>query len=159
VSRLPALGRRGEGWFVLQLLFLAAVGAAGFLLGPDWSGLLRQSTTVVGLALILIGLVLGLLGIRHLDRSLTPLPHPTEGGQLVDHGIYGHVRHPIYLGVLLSALGWALLAASTVALGLAIGLAVLLDLKARREEAWLRERYPDYAGYAHRTRRFVPGIY
>jgi protein-S-isoprenylcysteine O-methyltransferase Ste14 len=69
------------------------------------------------------------------------------------------VRHPIYLGVLLSALGWALLKASVVALGLAIGLAVLLDLKARREEAWLDERYPDYADYARRTRRFVPGIY
>jgi protein-S-isoprenylcysteine O-methyltransferase Ste14 len=34
-----------------------------------------------------------------------------------------------------------------------------LDLKARREEAWLSERYPEYAAYARHTHRFVPGVY
>lgn len=159
MSSLPHLGRRGEGWFGLQVVFLAAVAGAGFLLGPDWNGLLRMATTLIGIALLAAGIALGILGIRELDVSLTPLPHPTDDGRLVEHGIYRRIRHPIYVGVLLSALGWALLTASIVALVLAIGLAVLLDLKARREEAWLDERYPDYAAYARRTRRFVPGIY
>jgi protein-S-isoprenylcysteine O-methyltransferase Ste14 len=34
---------------------------------------------------------------------------------------------------------------------------VFFDRKARWEEAQLRERYPDYAEYASRTPRFVPG--
>jgi protein-S-isoprenylcysteine O-methyltransferase Ste14 len=39
-------------------------------------------------------------------------------------------------------------------------LAVLFDLKARREEAWLIERFPEYADYRARTpRRFVPWLY
>ena len=36
---------------------------------------------------------------------------------------------------------------------------VLLDLKARREEAWLSERFEGYAAYMRRTRRFIPGLY
>jgi protein-S-isoprenylcysteine O-methyltransferase Ste14 len=36
-------------------------------------------------------------------------------------------------------------------------LALLIDLKARREETWLIERFPEYALYQARTpRRFVP---
>jgi protein-S-isoprenylcysteine O-methyltransferase Ste14 len=159
VTRLPAMGRRGEGWFGLQVLLLAAVAGAGFLLGPDWSGPLLTLTTVAGPVLVVVGIGLGLLGIRDLDTSLTPLPRPVTGARLIEHGVYRRLRHPIYLGVLLSALGWALFTASIVALVLALGLAVLLDLKARREEAWLHEHYPDYAGYARRTRRFVPGLY
>ena len=39
-------------------------------------------------------------------------------------------------------------------------LALLFDLKARREEAWLMERFPKYAAYRARTpRRFVPWLY
>jgi protein-S-isoprenylcysteine O-methyltransferase Ste14 len=39
-------------------------------------------------------------------------------------------------------------------------LAVIFDLKARLEEAWLEEQYPGYAGYRNQTpRRFVPGVY
>ena len=49
--------------------------------------------------------------------------------------------------------------AGFLALGLAIALALLLDLKARREEIWLRDRYPGYAEYALHTKRFVPGLY
>jgi protein-S-isoprenylcysteine O-methyltransferase Ste14 len=40
-----------------------------------------------------------------------------------------------------------------------MGLAVWMDLKARREEAWLLARYPGYAAYRARSRRFVPRIY
>jgi protein-S-isoprenylcysteine O-methyltransferase Ste14 len=33
------------------------------------------------------------------------------------------------------------------------------DLKARREERWLRERFADYDDYARRVKRFIPGFY
>jgi protein-S-isoprenylcysteine O-methyltransferase Ste14 len=102
---------------------------------------------------------LGYLGIRDLDRSLSPLPRPTETAVLIQHGIYRRLLHPIYAGVILLALGWALLSASLVALLLAAVLSLVLDLKARREEVWLRQRYPGYAAYAARTKRFVPGLY
>jgi hypothetical protein len=36
---------------------------------------------------------------------------------------------------------------------------VVLDLKSRREEVWLTQKYPGYAALARRTKKFVPGIY
>ena len=158
-TRLPALGPRGEGWFMLQLVLMAAVAAAGWLAGGHWSGAPHFATALAGAALILAGVVLGGVGVRDLDTALSPFPRPREGAVLIADGIYRRLRHPIYAGVTLSALGWSLLTASLVALAIAIGLAVLFDLKSRREEAWLRERYPGYAAYAERTSRFLPGLY
>jgi protein-S-isoprenylcysteine O-methyltransferase Ste14 len=34
-----------------------------------------------------------------------------------------------------------------------------LDLKSRREERWLEERFPEYLAYRAATRRMVPGLY
>lgn len=159
MSNLPSLGPRGEGWFVAQLVLLAAVVAAGFFLGPDLDGAARLTASIAGLALLFAGLALAVAGVRQLDRAASPLPRPTLDGTLVEHGLYRRVRHPIYVGVVLSALGWALFSASLVAMVMVLLLAVLLDLKARREEAWLLERYPGYPDYLRRTRRFIPGLY
>jgi protein-S-isoprenylcysteine O-methyltransferase Ste14 len=156
---LPSLGPRGEGWFVLQILFMGVVLVAGLFVGAHWSGAPRFAAGVAGAVLMLGGLALGYLGIRDLEHSLSPMPRPNEGAVLISDGIYRRLRHPIYAGLLLLAVGWSLLTASFLALALSIAFAVLLDLKARREEIWLRERFPGYAAYASRTSRFVPGIY
>jgi len=159
VSRLPALGPRGEGWFLLQVLLLSAIVVAGLQFGPDWSGTARLAGGLAGGVLLVGGLLLGLKGILDLDRAISPLPRPTRAGSLVQHGAYGRVRHPIYSGVIASSVGFGLLLASLPALLLCAILALLLDLKARREEIWLVERYAGYADYARRTKRFVPRLY
>jgi protein-S-isoprenylcysteine O-methyltransferase Ste14 len=159
VSRLPTLGTHGEGWVTGQVLLLAAVGVAGVVDRPDWDGDALAVSTVVGLGLVVAGLVIGIVGVRDLGPSLTPVPRPKDGAALVQKGIYGWVRHPLYLGLVLGALGWALFSASLLGVAFTVALAVFLDLKARREEVWLRERYPLYAHYARRVRRFVPGVY
>lgn len=56
-------------------------------------------------------------------------------------------------------MGWGLVAASSLTLAGAILLAVFFDLKSRREEIWLVERYSDYAAYRSRTRRLLPWLY
>jgi protein-S-isoprenylcysteine O-methyltransferase Ste14 len=158
-TKLPALGPNGEGWFVLQIVFFFAIVTAGLVAGGQWVGPLRFGTAVAGSVLILGGALLVFFGIRDLDRSLSPLPRPKASAVLIQDGIYRTLRHPIYAGVILIAVGWSLLMASFLALGLAIALALLLDLKARREEIWLRDRFPGYAEYALHTKRFVPGVY
>ncbi len=158
-NHLPSLGPRGEGWLLLQIVFMGAVVIAGVVVGAHWTGAPRFAASVAGGALILAGVALGYLGIKDLDRSMSPLPRPRETAVLIQDGIYKRLRHPIYAALILLALGWGLLTASLLALGLALALALLLDLKARREEVWLRARYPGYADYAQHTRRFVPGIY
>ena len=158
-THLPSLGPHGEGWFLLQIVFMALVVLAGIWLGSNLTGAPRFAASVAGAALIVADIALGYLGVRDLDRSLSPLPRPRDTAVLIQDGVYRRLRHPIYAAVILLALGWSLLMASLVALALAVALAVLLDLKARREEVWLRQRYPGYAAYAANTKRFVPGIY
>lgn len=156
MTRLPALGPRGEGWVLVQGVLLVLVFAAGWSLGPDWSGPLRVAGVVVGMALIIGGGVLAIGGALRLGGALTPLPRPRDGAQLVESGAYALVRHPIYGGLILTAFGWALVQASIVAVGFAVVLAAFLWVKSAREEAWLEQRFPSYATYRARTPRFIP---
>jgi protein-S-isoprenylcysteine O-methyltransferase Ste14 len=131
------------------------------LTGVYWPDSVAGVFVVVGLALILAGFVLlATAGIALLlVRSTTVFPRPREGATLADTGVYRRVRHPVYGAVLLIALGWSLVE-SPLGLLPTAALAVVFDLKARVEEAWLEERFPDYSQYRERTpRRFVPGVY
>jgi protein-S-isoprenylcysteine O-methyltransferase Ste14 len=153
-SRLPDLGPRGEGWVVLQSLAIAAIIGCGFLgIGQPFDPL-----TVVGVVLAVAGLTVFGLGIRALGRSLTPLPKPRADAELRQVGIYRLARHPIYGGLLLLAAGWSL-AAAPLGLVPTTLLAVIFDLKSRREETWLTNRYPEYASYRNATRhRYLPWL-
>jgi protein-S-isoprenylcysteine O-methyltransferase Ste14 len=160
-TRIPALGPRGEGWVIGQVALLGAclvlgvrnIGRFGHGNSPGWPLLL------VGPSIMLLGAVVLAAGIRDLGRSMTPWPRPHEGASLVETGIYARLRNPIYAGMIVLAIGWAAFTASPTALLAALLLGAWLDLKARREEAWLSARYPGYDAYRGRTSRFVPGIY
>ena len=155
---LPDLGPRGEGWFLIQVAILAAIAVAG-LAGPAWSGLPRAAGLVLGAALVGSGGLLVVRGVVDLGGNLTPFPRPRPGGGLVDTGAYRLVRHPIYGGLILAALGWGLATASPGALAGSVVLAGFLDLKSRREETWLAAQLEGYDAYRSRTRRLLPWLY
>ena len=156
MTRLPSLGPRGVGWVLIQGVLLVLVAAAGWSLGPDWSGPLRLAGIVVGIVLIAGGIVLAARGVVDLGGALTPLPMPRDGAELVVTGVYALVRHPIYGGLVLAAFGWAIVRASVVAVVLAAALAAFFRVKSAREEAWLEQRFPAYDAYRARTRRLIP---
>ncbi|MDQ3690233.1 MAG: isoprenylcysteine carboxylmethyltransferase family protein [Chloroflexota bacterium] len=160
-TRIPALGPRGEGWVTAQFMLFLLIGGVGVMeLGrAPWSTPVGLAAAAGGLAFIVLGLAFAIRAMVDLREGLTPFPRPVEGAPLVVSSAYRRVRHPIYCGVLLAALGWALLTTSLLVLGLTALLTVLLDLKSRREEAWLLQAYPEYEAYRARTRRFIPGIY
>jgi protein-S-isoprenylcysteine O-methyltransferase Ste14 len=87
------------------------------------------------------------------------MPRPKQDSALVETGIYGVIRHPLYLAVFTTGLGWAVATASAPAALAAALLGLWLDAKARREEHWLTDAFPGYAAYRGRTHRFIPGIY
>jgi protein-S-isoprenylcysteine O-methyltransferase Ste14 len=157
-SSIPDLGRRGEGWFLIQAALVGAAAIAGGL-GPAWSGAARAAGIGVGLVLAGFGGVLALRGILDLRENLTPFPMPIDGARFVDTGAYRLVRHPMYGGLILGAFAWGFLTASAPAVVGAFALAVVLRLKSVREELWLADRFEAYGAYRARTRRFVPWLY
>jgi protein-S-isoprenylcysteine O-methyltransferase Ste14 len=90
---------------------------------------------------------------------LTPLPHPSEGAPLLASGPYRIVRHPMYAGAILMALGWAIFSRGWLTFGYAALLFALFDVKTRREERWLLAKFPEYAAYRRRIRKLIPFIY
>jgi protein-S-isoprenylcysteine O-methyltransferase Ste14 len=128
--------------------------------GSAWQGALRLPATVSAATLVGLGLVLLIGGGLQLGSSLTPFPTPSARARLVTSGPYRFARHPMYGGGVLFAFGWSILFASVPTLTLAAALAVFADLKARREETWLLERYPDYDEYRRQVRhKLIPFIY
>lgn len=149
-------GSRGEAWVLLQallgLLYLLAPRR-----GPAWPAPLRRAARIAGLPPLLAGLLVLAAGARALGRDLTPLPKPGREARLIVDGPYRYLRHPIYTGLSLSALGAALATAHPLRLALTPLIAAFFAAKARREEAWLRRRFAgDYAAYARRVPRFLP---
>jgi protein-S-isoprenylcysteine O-methyltransferase Ste14 len=148
--------QRGGLWVLSQaLLLLAAI-----FLGLRFRG--NGGHPVSGISggiLLAAGASIALAGGFALGRTITPFPEPSTQAQLVRSGIFSAVRHPIYAGLVVASTGWALFWRSWPALLMALGLLPFLDAKARREEEWLRERFPEYREYEASVKRFVPGIY
>lgn len=102
-------------------------------------------------------LVLG--GFFSLGRNLSVLPRPRDDSELVRSGAYRFVRHPIYGGLILLDAAVAVISASIYALICPLLVAGYLYMKARREEAWLQDRYSDYAEYRAHTRMLIPFLF
>ena len=148
--------QRGGWWVGGQFLLLLAIA------GLDLTGhaAVQPLPLFIG-GLVLIGLATfcSLAGLVALGRNLTPFPQPSARAELVRHGIYRLMRHPLYTSVFGAALGSSLIFQSWPALVASLALGVFFDAKARREERWLRQKFPEYAGYERRVRRFIPWIY
>lgn len=160
-TRLPELGPRGEGWVVAQLVLFTIAAAAGLrdLVGHGSGSPWGLAASLAGLAAMLVGGLVAVRGAWDLRASLSPFPRPIAGAPLVESGAYRLVRHPIYSGLVLGALGWGLATASIAAIGTAGLLFALFAGKSRREEIWLAAAHPEYRAYQQRTKRLIPWVY
>ncbi len=151
-------GSRGEWWVIAQFTLGPLVALATWLTGGQ-GGVTSGVGIGVGLALAGVAGVFVLGGVISLGRNLTALPKPIDNGEMVASGLYRVVRHPIYAGIILGALAWALLCGSLIGLALSVGVFIFFDRKSRREEAWLVERYAGYRAYQRRVKKLLPFIY
>ena len=105
------------------------------------------------MALGAIGIVPGLV-IRALASG-----HVRKNEALATSGPYAYTRNPLYLGSLLMGLGFAAVARSwwvgvaLVVMFVAIYLPVIRD-----EEAFLRQKFPEFEEYARRVPRMLPRL-
>ncbi len=140
----------------IQFVFFALLAGALFLLPAGQVGWAR----ILGIVLALLGLaMIGLAILNHwqINRALVHVsPEPNASVGLVQGGLYTRIRHPIYTGVMLAALGAALAHGHLVPLLIALGLCAFFTYKSTFEERWLMQVYPAYAAYRQRTGRFLP---
>ncbi len=154
-------GAHGEWYVVAQVVLVVLV-----FFGPrtmegwiTWSDPFAQIGSIAGAILFLAGLLLIIAGIFKLGPNLTAVPFPKDQATLVETGPYGFVRHPMYSGGVLLALGWALWVHGWLTIGYALILFLFFDGKSRREEQWLKDKFPGYADYQRRVRKLIPYLY
>jgi protein-S-isoprenylcysteine O-methyltransferase Ste14 len=114
----------------------------------------------LGIAIFAAGGVLRLWPVFVLGHRFSGLVAIQSGHTLVTTGIYRRIRHPSYLGLLLTALGWACAFRAGVGL-LLVGLLIPpLLARIHAEERLLDAQFDgEYRTYAGRTSRLFPGIY
>jgi protein-S-isoprenylcysteine O-methyltransferase Ste14 len=147
---------RGGLWVLGQSTILAIVILSAIPYHHQWHS---QSLVLTAWLLIVLASLSGAAGTISLGQNLTPFPKPGANSRLVQHGIYRFIRHPLYTAVFCASLGWAMLWQSCPALIAALALAPFFDAKARVEERWLCQQFPEYRTYQQRVRRFIPWLY
>src|SRR5581483_3918030 len=114
----------------------------------------------LGVILFVAGGALRIWPVFVLGRRFSGLVAIQPGHTLVTTGVYGVIRHPSYLGLLINALGWSL--AFRAGVGVLLTALMIAPLVARMnaEEKLLRAHLgEEYSAYAGRTSRLIPGIY
>jgi len=134
----------------------------GLLLALAWVALPAALTGAIPWAAWLsFGLALGLaLWAFTANRpgNFNIRPIPKAGGELVTHGPYRWMRHPMYTAFLLGAFALARTADVSAAWLAWATLFLVLWVKSSLEERWMQVEHPGYADYRRRTRRFIPGL-
>jgi protein-S-isoprenylcysteine O-methyltransferase Ste14 len=114
----------------------------------------------VGFLLYSAGGVLRLAPVFVLGRRFSGLVAIQPEHRLVTNGLYGVIRHPSYLGLFVSVLGWALAFRSSVGVIIAVMMLVVLLARIKSEERLLSETFSaEYDAYRARTWRLVPYVY
>ena len=112
---------------------------------------------VLGIILMVGGLTVVLIAILSLGAALTPTPVPQPSAALRTAGIYSLVRHPIYSGILVAALGFTLAVGSVWQVILWVALVAFFYAKAFWEDRLLAEKHGvAWFDYADHVSSFIP---
>src|SRR5438105_12404635 len=153
---------RGNRWV------LAAFGVIGLLAAylpaytdrTDFWTIDGDAVRWLGVVLFAAGGALRIWPVFVLGNRFSGLVAIQPGHTLVTRGIYGVIRHPSYLGLLVNALGWALAFRSVVGVLLTALTIPPLIARIHAEERLLRTQFGEqYDAYRSRTSRLIPGIY
>jgi protein-S-isoprenylcysteine O-methyltransferase Ste14 len=114
----------------------------------------------LGVVLFAAGGALRIWPVFVLGHRFSGLVAIQPGHTLVTSGVYGVIRHPSYLGLLINSLGWSLAFRSGVGVLLTMLLIPPLLARIDAEENLLQSQFgDDYNAYRSRTWRLIPGMY
>ena len=116
---------------------------------------------VAGVMCLVIGLWLFYRSHADLGTNWSITLEIRERHRLITHGVYRHIRHPMYSALALYAIGQALAIPNWVAgPSNLIAFAILLALRVHAEERMMVEEFgEEYAAYSARTKRLIPGVW
>lgn len=113
----------------------------------------------VGVALCGLGIAFAIWARAHLGQNWGMPMSLREGHELVTTGPYAFVRHPIYTGILLAAVGTTLVKGLPSIVLLAAFFAYLV-YAANVEERSMMGQFPnEYPAYVHRTKMLIPFLF
>jgi protein-S-isoprenylcysteine O-methyltransferase Ste14 len=151
--------------FFTELIFCGDA-LSGFW-GTIW-GLVKQPQnlsmfpvqSVIGLALIVIGLTIMITGQVTLWRNYSGTVVIRVDHQLITYGIYRLTRNPMYFGGIMVVTGLPVYAASMTGFLISLLLIPVVLNRIRLEEELLTEEFQDaYQEYKKRTKKLIPFIY
>ena len=106
--------------------------------------------------LLVAGTAWSVWSLWTLGRNLSII---AQARDVVEHGPYKWVRHPLYTGEIVASLGLAIAADNLAAGGVWLILVGLQVYRARREERVLIDTLPAYTSYRTRTAALLPGVF
>jgi protein-S-isoprenylcysteine O-methyltransferase Ste14 len=139
--------------YVLASIVLMA--ALHFLAPAAW--LIPSGWNFLGVIPLAIGIVINIVADKAFRRAGTTVKPFEESSSLVTTGVYRFSRHPMYLGLVLIALGIATIMGSLTPLVIVAILALLLDrVFISVEERMLEQRFGlAWLEYKKRVRRWI----
>jgi protein-S-isoprenylcysteine O-methyltransferase Ste14 len=153
---------RGNRWVLIAFLLIGLLDAylPAYTDRKELWTIDGDTTRWIGVALFIAGGALRLWPVFVLGTRFSGLVAIQPGHTLVTGGVYGVVRHPSYLGLLVNSLGWGLAFRSGVGVLLTALLIPPLLARINSEEKLLRAQFGDeYQVYCTHTARLIPGVY
>ena len=126
-----------------------------------WSGEVKMNVTVVGVVLMLVGQMLFALAKRANMFFFSTLRIESEREHIVcEAGPYRYIRHPGYLGMIISIVGFPLVMSSYWSFLPVLAAASIIVLRTYWEDSYLKENLKEYDNYVLKTRwRLIPGVF
>jgi protein-S-isoprenylcysteine O-methyltransferase Ste14 len=153
---------RSNRWVLIAFSILGVLGAylPAYTDRHEFWTIDGDAVRWLGVILFAVGGALRLWPVYVLGNRFSGLVAIQPGHTLVTTGIYGLIRHPSYLGLLIISLGWGLAFRSGVGVLIAALLVPPLVARIQAEERLLRSQFgAEYDAYCARTSRLIPGIY
>jgi protein-S-isoprenylcysteine O-methyltransferase Ste14 len=157
-----AIARDRGSLTIIWVTLIAAMFFAGMLSNVQEAKIpTAEPAFWIGMALVLVGMIIRAVAIVTLGRYFTVNVAIQKEHELIERGMYRHIRHPSYLGSLLSFLGVGLAMGNWLSLAVAflvpfIAFSYRMAVEERALVDHFGDRYRDYAG---RTKRLIPRIY
>ncbi len=121
---------------------------------------LKTPTDIAGTTIVTAGFLIRVVAQATLKRNYSGTLRIREDHQLITHGIYSHVRHPVYTGVILSALAIPIYTTSLPGFLIALLGIPLFNYRIANEEKMLTQEYGhQYTEYIKTTPKLLPCIY